>query len=70
MMNLITSVITFFSGFLGALLAIFVIVHVEKARRIKILMELQKEFLLKLDTEMTFAQMAAQLKKEMGDEIG
>lgn len=66
---LINGLIMFFSSFAGTLGALALYSHIQRMRQVKVLMELKKELQLKLDTELTFAQLAAQLRKEMGDGI-
>jgi hypothetical protein len=50
---------------MGALLAVFGYATMERIRRIRVLREVQKELLGRIESEMTFVEMATRLKKEM-----
>jgi hypothetical protein len=50
---------------MGALLAVFGFVTMEKIRRTRVLREVQKELLGRIESEMTFIEMATRLKQEM-----
>lgn len=54
------------SAFAGSMGAIVVYTTIQRVRRARALKELQIELLGKLETEMTFAQMAMRLRQDMG----
>lgn len=60
-----TYLLVFVSAFMGALLAVFGFVTMEKIRRTRVLREVQKELLGRIESEMTFIEMATRLKQEM-----
>ena len=60
-----TYLLIFVSAFMGALLAVFGFVTMEKIRRTRVLREVQKELLGRIESEMTFIEMATRLKQEM-----
>lgn len=53
------------SGFFGAISGVLLYTTYAQMKRAKILREIQSELIGKLETEMTFAQMAEHLRKEM-----
>ena len=60
-----TYLLIFVSAFMGALLAVFGFVTMEKIRRTRVLREVQRELLGRIESEMTFIEMATRLKQEM-----
>jgi hypothetical protein len=54
------------SAFAGSMGAIVVFTTVQRIKRAHALRELQIELLGRLETEMTFAQMAMRLRQDMG----
>lgn len=60
-----TYLLVFVSAFAGALLAVFGYATMERIRRVRVLREVQKELLGRIESEMTFVEMATRLKREM-----
>lgn len=54
----------FLAGFAGSLLAILGYTSYQKRKQLKVAMNLYKELREKIDTEISFAELAEQLRKE------
>jgi len=60
---------SFLGAFLGAFAAIAVFRWYQKMQQLKILLELHKELNMRIDTEVSFAKLAQQLREEgLGNE--
>jgi hypothetical protein len=65
----ISSGLSFFGAFLGAFAAIGIFRWYQKMQQLKILLELHKELNMRIDTEVSFAKLAQQLREEgLGNE--
>jgi hypothetical protein len=61
--------VSFFGAFLGAFAAIAIFRWYQKMQQLKILLELHKELNMRIDTEVSFAKLAQQLRDEgLGNE--
>ena len=66
---IISFTLSFFGAFLGALTAIAVFRWYQKMQQLKILLEIHKELNMKIDTDISFAKLAQQLRNEgLGNE--
>lgn len=65
-----TYLLTFFSSFLGCMSAVLLWTTYMNIKRTKIIRELQKELLGKIETEMTFQKLTQQIRQDWETEGG
>ena len=66
---IISFALCFFGGFLGGFVAIAVFRWYQRMQQLKVLIELHKQLDMRIDTEISFAKLAQQLREEgLGNE--